>query len=242
MGTVRAWAEARGYDYEFFDDSLLERVPAWYRSKVQGQMCPMTDYARLVVARELLARGYERTVWVDADVVVFAPERLDVEVTDSFAYCHELGLNIDEQGVPKFWTSVNNAISVFVKGNVYLDFFIDAAERTAMALDVVPKIAISTRFLTRLRQTLPFQLLMNVGLFSPLVMNDIAKGTHVALPAYGAALKAPLACANLCGSMVGDGQRQGVLVTDSDYAAVVARCLETRGDVVNQFITQAIPH
>ncbi|MRD49174.1 hypothetical protein [Caenimonas koreensis] len=239
MGTVRSWAQSRGYDYEFVDDSLFDRVPAWFRDKAAGEMCPVTDYARLVVARELMAKGYERTVWVDADMVVFAPQRLTVDVTDSFAYCREVWLGIEADGTAKAWRGVNNSISIFVKGSVYLDFFIDAAERTAQNLDVIPKIAISTRFLSQLHKTLPFKLLKNVGLFSPQVMADIAKGTRVALPAYGSVMTEKLACANLCGSMVGEGKLQRVLVTDSDYEAVVARCLETRGAVVNRFIKES---
>ncbi|MBC7603424.1 MAG: hypothetical protein H7255_12300 [Ramlibacter sp.] len=202
----------------------------------------MADYARLAVARELLARGYERTVWLDADLLVFAPDNLTVDVTDSFSYCYEVWLGRDKQGLLKAMTHVNNAITVFVKGNkgkTYLDFFIDAAERTAFSLDVVPKIAISTQFLTRLRQALPFHLLMNVGLFSPLVLADLAGGTSRVLPAYGAALRQPLACANLCASIVGE-TKHGVVITDAMCDTVVQKCLESKGEIVNRFVNASV--
>lgn len=235
MGTVKAWAEASGYDYAFIDDSLFDRVPAWYRDKVGGQMCPMTDYARLVCAREFLAQGYERTVWVDADVLVFAPDDLRVDKTDSFAYCHEVWLKLDPQGEPVFCRNVNNAMTVFVKGNAYLDFFIDAARRTVLANDVVKKIAVGTQFLSRLRQVMPFHLVMKVGLFNPLLMVDIASGANRYLPAYGKALVQPLACANLCGSLLGEAS-YGAVATQETYDTVVALCLESRGEVVNRFV------
>ena len=236
MGTVKAWAQANGYEYAFIDDSLFDRVPAWYRDRVGSQMCPMADYARLACAREFLAQGYERTVWVDADVLVFAPENLRVDVTDSFAYCHEVWLGLDPKGDPVCYRNINNAVTVFVKGTAYLDFFIDAAERTVRARDAVTKTSVSTQFLSRLWQILPFHLLTNVGLFSPLLMVDIACGASRYLPAYGRALPQPLACANLCGSLVGE-LRQGVVATQETYDAVIAKCLESRGEVVNRFLT-----
>ena len=235
MGTVKAWAQANGYEYTFIDDSLFDRVPAWYRDKVGGQKCPMADFARLVCARELMAKGYDRTVWVDADVLVFAPESLRVDVTASFAYCHEVWLGLDPQGDPVFYRNINNAVTVFVKGTVYLDFFIDAAGRTVLASDVVTKTSVSTQFLSRLWQILPFHRLMNVGLFSPLLMVDIASDAGLYLPAYGKALPQPLACANLCGSLVGE-LRQGVVATQETYDTVIAKCLESRGEVVNRFL------
>ena len=238
MGTVKAWAEASDYDYAFIDDSLFDRVPAWYRDKVGGQMCPMADYARLVCARELLAQGYDRTVWVDADVLVFAPDDLRVDATDSFAYCHEVWLGLDPQGEPLFYHSVNNAVTVFVKGNAYLEFFIDAAGRTVRASDVVIKTSVGTHFLSRLWRVLPFELLTNVGLFSPLLMVDIASGAGRYLPAYGRMLTRPLACANMCASLVGE-LRQGAVATQETYDTVIAKCLESRGEVVNRFVGAA---
>jgi hypothetical protein len=80
MGTVRAWADQQGFDYRFYDDGFFEYAPQWFRDKAQHGICPVTDLARLVVARELLAQGYERTVWVDADLLVFAPEQLRLDL------------------------------------------------------------------------------------------------------------------------------------------------------------------
>jgi hypothetical protein len=73
--TVQDWARAQGYDYEFVDDRLFEYVPAWFRERVRQAKLPMSDYARVALANEILQRGYRRSIWVDIDVVIFDPVR-----------------------------------------------------------------------------------------------------------------------------------------------------------------------
>ncbi len=46
LETVRRWAEARGFAYEFFDDALFDTVPAWFRERVGGHKVIMSDPAR----------------------------------------------------------------------------------------------------------------------------------------------------------------------------------------------------
>ena len=236
MDTVRAWAASSGFDYEFIDDSFLDRAPAWFREKAGAEICPVTDLARLIVAREYLAIGYERTVWVDADMLVFAPGQLSVDVSRGFAFCAESWLRVGPQGRGSVTRRVNNSISVFVKGNVHLDFFIDTCSRLAQE-PTLNKLAV-VRFLTDLSRILRFQLLGNVGLFSPTLMNEIATGQTKWLPDYARTLPEPLACANLCGSLV-DVPVDGSTATAQTFEAVVERCLASRGDVVNRWRPQA---
>jgi hypothetical protein len=236
MHTVRTWAASRGFDYRFIDDRLFDCVPAWYRQKAGTQICPLTDLARLTLARQFLAEGYQRTVWVDADIVVFAPAALGVEVGGEFAFCHEVWLDVQPDGQTVFTRRVNNAITVFESGNRHLDFFIDACERIARPVPALDKLDVGTRFLTHLRVAMPFPLLLNVGTFSPALMHDIAGGTARYLRAYAAQLLMPLACANLCASLTGwsfDGKPSD----ERCYEAVVDTCLRTAGDVVNRLVT-----
>jgi hypothetical protein len=51
VATVEAWAGARGFAYRFLGDELFERVPDWFRARVGGNRLPMSDLARLKVAR-----------------------------------------------------------------------------------------------------------------------------------------------------------------------------------------------
>jgi hypothetical protein len=237
MASVQSWASVRGYDYRFVDDRLFDYVPDWFKQK-SPHLCPITDLARLRLARELLASGYERSVWVDADVYVFAPERLAVEVGEQFAYTHEVWTYADEQGQPAVSHRVNNSISVFIRGNAYLDFFIDACEQTARVQPQLGKLDASTRFLSQLHQILPFPLLPNVGMLSPALMHDIASGSERFLPTYAGQLMAPIACANLCASL--QDQAWGGIPQDQQcYAAVIDRLQQTGGMVVNRWRPRA---
>lgn len=234
MESVRAWAKANGYDYNFTDDSFLELAPGWYRERCAGEICPLTDLCRLLLARQLLASGYERVIWIDADMLVFDPQALRVELPRGFAFCLELWPRLDDQGQLQCDTRANNSITAFLKGNVHLEFFIDSALRIAASKEQVGKLAISTSFLTGLAHLMPMPLLRNVGIFSPMLVHDIASGSGQHLKSYAACLPAPLAAANLCQSLVGPGSSDRAGQGDVD--AVVEICLRTRGDVVNRHV------
>jgi hypothetical protein len=232
MGTVRAWAAQQGFDYRFYDDAFLGYAPPWFRDKAQQSICPVTDLARLVVARELLAQGYQRTVWVDADMLVFAPEQLRVEQVQDFSFCHELWVQVDAAGALQLVHRVNNAITVFCAGNVQLGFFIDACLRIGRHKAQIGKLDVGTKFLTELRAVMPYPLLENVGMLSPRMLYEITGGEALHLRRYAQGLPVPLACANLCASMQGR-TLQGVVCDDALYARVIEVLLSSRGGAVN---------
>ena len=232
MGTVRDWAAQQGFDYRFYDDAFLGYAPQWFRDKAQQSICPVTDLARLVVARELLAQGYQRTVWVDADMLVFAPEQLRVEQVQDFSFCHELWVGVDAAGALQRVHRVNNAITVFCAGNVQLEFFIDACLRIGRHTAQIGKLDVGTKFLSGLRAVMPYPLLENVGMLSPRMLHEITVGEPVHLRRYAQGLPVPLACVNLCGSMQGR-TLQGVVCDDVLYGQVIDTLLSSRGEAVN---------
>lgn len=240
MATVKAWARAQGFDYRFYDDAFLARAPDWFRQRAQGEMCPVTDLARLVVAKELLAEGWHRTVWVDADMLVFDPAALRITAESGFALCHELWLFTDPTGARRVSQRVNNSVAVFCAGSLHLDFFIDACVRIARQREVIGKLDVGTNFLSQLRQILPFPLLGNVGMLSPAFMAEIASGQLAGVAEYMRALPGPLASVNLCGSL--QGQRiQGVVAEEGLFEAVVESLLVNRGEVLNGLRTGGHP-
>ena len=81
MGSVRAWAELQGYDYQFVGDELFERVPDWYRDKVGERTPILADLARLRWMKHALTQ-VEHVVWLDADTLVFRPVELGVVMGD----------------------------------------------------------------------------------------------------------------------------------------------------------------
>jgi hypothetical protein len=236
MDTVRAWARAQGFDYRFYDDDFLTRAPDWFRAKAQHAICPVTDLARLVVAKELLAEGWQRTVWVDADMLVFDPDALQITAQQGFALCHELWLvtdPTDPRGARRISHRVNNSMAVFCAGSLHLDFFIDACVRIARQREVVGKLDVGTNFLSQLRQILPFPLLDKVGMLSPVFLAEIVSGQPVGVAEYMRALPAALASVNLCGSLQGQNV-QGVVAQDALFEGAIERLLVNRGEVLNR--------
>lgn len=232
MTSVKAWAEMQGFDYRFYDDGFLARAPDWFRQKAAGQVCPVTDLARLVVAKELLSQGWQRTVWVDADMLVFDPKALQITAQSGFALCLELWLYTDDMGVRRISQRVNNSIAVFCAGSLHLDFFIDACVRIGRQREQIGKLDVGTTFLSPLRQILPFPLLTQAGMLSPAFMAEIAGGPAAGVAEYMQALPGPLASVNLCGSLQGQPVH-GVIADDALYDAAVERLLATRGGVLN---------
>ncbi len=233
LASVRQWAAAQGFEYRFCDDHFFQYAPAWYRNRVQDNILLVADLARLALAKELLEESCERAIWVDADVLVFAPERLRIEVDEGFAFCRELWLAPSPQpGQLAGTLRVNNAVSVFVKGNRLLDFYIDACERIVRsAQGELNVLSVGTRFLTDLHRHLSFPLIEQVGLFSPVLMRILTDG-HVAqaIRLYRQTAGSPIHAANLCASFR-NTQADGVDMTDALYSRAIDNLLAAPSQV-----------
>lgn len=239
MQSVKAWADLNSFDYRTWDDSFFEYVPEWFRHKANKEICPVADLARLLVAKELLAQGYERCIWVDADMLVFDPEKLIITLERDFMLCHEIWLFTDSAGVRQVSHRVNNSIAVFCKNNLHLDFFIDACLRIGRQKATIGKLDVGTNFLSKLRNILPFPLMENVGILSPALMREIILDEPVNLVEYAQCLNAPLAAVNLCASL--DGQDiQGVIANAQVYENVVNILLTNYGGAINALRQQEI--
>ena len=94
MTTVEEWAAHTGADYRFLDDRFLEYAPSWYREKVENDIYLVSDLARLKVAKEFLSNNYQRTIWVDADVLVFDPEKFTVEFPEGYVLCRQAWMGV----------------------------------------------------------------------------------------------------------------------------------------------------
>lgn len=248
MRTVRAWASSKEFEYVFIDDRLFDYVPRWYRERVGGQVQLVSDLARLVLAREFLAGEFQRSVWVDADVLVFDPARFEIGVDAEYAFCREVwvekfslrraargGLKALRRPGLYCRRRVNNSVAVFTRGNSLLDFYIHACEQTVGgARGEISNLQVGTFFLTSLHRKFALPLLDDVGLFSPLVMRDIAAGGGPCLKVYAEEFGTPVRAANLCASYSGR-EYDGVSLTERTYDAVSERLLETRGEIVNRY-------
>jgi hypothetical protein len=227
MQSVRSWADAQQFDYRFIDDRFFDYVPEWYRRSAGTNVQVITNLARLLVARELLAAGYERTIWVDADILVFDPEAFRIDVPSDFAFCHEVWVSTGWGATVK-QIGVNNSVSVFVRGNCFLDFCIWAHEDLVRRGTQILAHGTSTRLLSALHQAVPFPLLTNVGVLSPAVAHDVRSGVNRRAREYAALHGAPIHAINLGGSLCGKVFDGGVLGND-DYEAIVDSIERARG-------------
>jgi len=237
MDTVRHWAGLRGFDYRFIDDRMFDYAPDWYREKADNDKCLVSDLTRLELAREFLSGGYQRSVWVDADIVIFEPDGFTVEISEGFALCREIWVDrkSDWFRPPVTAENVNNSVSVFCSDNDFLDYYIDKCKSIVRNTSILSPIEVGTKFLTSHHKDKPLKLIQDVGLFSPVVMNDIATGGRSYLRAYGRDFRTRIHAANLCNSFLGKKFME-IDMTEQLYDLVIDRLMETRGEVVNRFM------
>ena len=214
MDSVRSWSALRGFDYRFVDDGIFDLVPDWYREKAGNRIPVITDLGRLLLARDFLADGYDRTVWLDADVLVFDAGGFEVDVAEEFAFGEETWIQQTASGGLRAYRNVHNAVSVFCAGNSFLDFYIHACRSVVGRLaGGTPSQIVGPKLLTSLHNMIGFPLIPEVAMLSPLVVRDIADGGGPALDLLREQMTGPLVAANLCSSLVGT-TRDGVAVTD----------------------------
>ena len=232
LGSVQAWAETSGYRYEFIDDRFFEYAPAWVRQHCGKQLLPITDVARMHLIRERLAHGWQRVIWIDADVLVFAPERFAIDAAAPYSLCHELWLRVNASGQIETQEKVNNAVMVLTRDQPMLDFWIFAVEeilRTHTPEEIGPLTA-STQFFTELAHIMPIRVLHNVGLLSPPVVRDIAIGGGAIAREWARRFGHPTAAANLCASLQ-DRSAGGATVGADELLRAAEVLLRTRGAV-----------
>ncbi len=232
LASVEAWAASQGHAYRFLGDELFERVPDWFRERVAGDRLPMSDLARLVVARELLDEGWDRVAWLDADVLVFDREGFSIDIAHDYAFCREVWLR--RGGADKLLVTegLHNAVCVFSRGNPFLDFYIHACESIIRdAGGPIRSHALGPDFLARMADVIGPRTLPDVGLFSPIVTAAIAKGGGRASKAYRKAFGNPLRCANLCLSFL-DRESSGVTLSETMLDLAIDRLMESGGRIL----------
>lgn len=198
VGSVAAWAGARGYGHEVLGDELLDAVPGWVHDAAGDEVLPVTDVGRLLVLRDRLATGHDRVVWLDADVVVFDGDAIDVEVDADLAVGHEVWVTGGPEGSLRAVELVCNAVVSARPGGVddLLERTLDAARSGPLATR-----ALGPDLLTVQHRRQPFATVPGVAMCSPRVVADLAFGGGPALELQLATEPWPIGAANLCASM-----------------------------------------
>jgi len=224
LDSVADWAGRTGAAYRLIDDRFLDPVPNWYRAKTADRRPVQADLARLIEARRLLDAGWRRAVWLDADVVVFAPAGLTLDGLGPVGFGREYWVQRDRRGRWVARRNVHNAVCVFEAGNSTLDFLIDTTLSIVRRHDGAPAPQlVGPKLLGALHGLVAFPVTEAVGAFSPPVLADIAAGGGPALDTLRRAAPSP-AAANLAASLIGR-EIDGVPVTEALMAAAVDRLL-----------------
>ncbi|MDB5814506.1 MAG: Tetratricopeptide 2 repeat protein [Rhodocyclales bacterium] len=234
LQSVQRWAADREWDYEFLDDVFFEFAPQWVRKRCGGNIYAIADVCRLQWLRDKLDAGYERAVCVDADVLIFAPERLNISVSGGYAFAHELFMRLERDGTFTPVEHFNNALMIFEQAQSVLDTYFDACLKNLRDLPPgkVPRTALGPALFDTLGQESPLELLAGVGLFSLTIMKQIALGGGPLTQEYLRYSPAPLAAANLCHFMRNETPSGNRVRFDGIYGQAVDKLLESRGDVM----------
>lgn len=200
---MRAFAEASDSAHELVGDELFDLAPPELRRL--PSVLPATDVARLVLLLDRLRNGWDEVVWVDADVVVWDPSRVDVTPpVRGVAVCPEVWVTTDgATGGLRALAYVNNAVLATSDAGATREL-LDATLARAVAGEVGER-SLGPDLLTPRHRRSPMPTVRGVGVVSPVVLADLASGgAGEAVALLAACAPSPLGAANLCASMAGD--------------------------------------
>jgi len=215
--SVQAWAGSRGYDYRWIGDELFDPLPENLNARTRDQRAIAADLGRLYALQASLDGGFDIAVWVDADVFVFAPARLELLDTE-----HAFGREIWVQARGSDWrvySKVHNAFMQFRAGDRLLGVYLYLAERILHRHRgaLVPQL-IGPKLLATLHNLLDFPVIESAGVLSPAVVCDLLAGGGSALALFRERSMCAPAAVNLCGSMVAAGE-----LVDEQFDRVIQR-------------------
>lgn len=234
MASVRRWAQSRGWAYEFMDDAFFALAPAWARERCTGNPYAVTDICRLVWQKQMLDQGWERAVWADADVLVFAPDTLDIPIGRGHGFARELFLQVAADGRAVPIHGVNNALMAFERGDHMLAAYLEAcyARLRALAPGPVPRTALGPAILAELATQHDLRLIEGVGLFTLAMMQDLAGGGGTHAREYLRLSATAPAAANLCHFLRNATRTTDRPQFDAIYNRAVELLLATQGGVI----------
>ena len=204
LASVRHWAAYHEFDYEFVGDTLLDRVPGWYRQKAGTKIPVVTDLARLLWTEDCLAHSEAETVvWLDADTFIFAPDNLSLHLSDSCVLGQEYWLQLDKKGNPRLYNNVHNAFCAFQANSPVLPFLIYTIERLMrdVSADFIAPQFVGPKLLTSLHNTVRFAVDPRFGAVSPMLADALVRADADMLKCLGER-SAPVMAANLSHSLV----------------------------------------
>jgi hypothetical protein len=230
LDSVRAWAGSSGFDYSLVDDSAFALCGAEYLARVGRNMRAIINLSRLELVKDAHRRGYDRAIWIDADVLVFHPELFTIDLVEGYAFARETWVTRVEDRWRAI-TNVNNCVFACMRDQPDLEMLIQLTRHIGVHRKIEKSLQTGTYLLTGLQQSLAFETLDNIGMFSNRAVLALAHNDEDAIAAQAIGHLTPVFAANLCAS-----DRDPPPVSGHEADTVVDRLLETKGDVVNRWL------
>lgn len=234
LASVRRWSEANGFGYHFTTD-FFGRIPGWFRDACGAETGPLTDLARVLLMEEQLAPG-RTVVWVDADVLAFDPAALALPDVGFFAIDEVSVLRDPASGRPQLGRGINGALLGATQGDPRLALYRSAIGQVVRdrADGSIPRTIAGPVLLTHLAERLAIDRIGNVGLLTPLMIDELHHGAPDLVRTLMLATGRRLAAANLC-------HFAAALAPDRAYydmvmERVIERLLATRGALLNDLL------
>jgi hypothetical protein len=235
LASVEAWAWANGFDYELHGDEAFALCGDDYLRSVGDNVRSITNLARLELLREAHRRGYDRAIWLDADVLVFDPERFKIPLTERYAFARETWVERAPNGF-LIRPGANNCALAVMRGEPDLDMLIALTRHVALHRTITSNYQVGGDIVKGLRSSLAFATLDSIGMFSPDVVVALGGGDPELLATQAREFGSPVFAANLAAGS------HYLRVLGDDEVLRAMDCLEaTRGDVVNRYLTEPAP-
>ena len=184
LASVRDWAMRSDYQYEFVDDSIFALCGPDYLARAESNPRTITNLARLELVKARLADGYDRAIWFDADVFVFAPDRLQVNLRSGYAFGLEVWISVDANGEIVRRRTVHNAALVFTKDQADLDVLISLIRHIVMTRDIQSNQQVGVWLVSGLLQSFAFPLLLQIGMLGPHMLQAVVEERPALLEAF----------------------------------------------------------
>lgn len=168
-------------------------------------------------------------------MIIFNPEKYKIDIEKNYGFCLEAYIEHVAPNRKRLRMGVSNAVTVFVKGNKLLPFYIFACGEIIRNNKKLYHFSVGTKFLTALNYHLNTKLIKSVGLFSPSIMNDIASGHWRLTEFYRKGYGSQISAANLCATFR-NKDINGIVMNDELYDLVIKKLTESKGNIVNRHI------
>jgi hypothetical protein len=241
LQSVQKWTALHEHDYSLAGDEFYDLCGPEYLGHGSKNPQAITNLARLVATRQRLDAGYQRVIWMDADVFVFDPAKLVFDfpaesLTTGYAFGREAWLFRDPTGVIRVKSPrPHNAATFFTQGAVDLDMLITLIRHIDARRQIVSNFQVGVRLLHALQYSLMFPTFSHVGMFSPVLLRALAERDERVLQFYGRAYRYQVCAGNLCYSKRGE-------VTDDMLWRAIDHLEAGAGDAVNQYATETGVH